>query len=511
MTEQEKKDQAFKNVTVGYANDPEAKSIVLPQGMSLKKGAEWLLVQDAEMGKEVGLHYTFPNYYPLDAALALYKALMRTYGFTSLVGTPSFWGEKPPVLVGVEVEPGVTVQIPWGSMQISGITGRLETGATLVENKATFVLAGKVVQRDRGQVDKIVALAKDILKSESIYKGKAVVVDLPDQNFDILKAPKFMDLTGVQESDLIFPRVVQEAVETNIFAPIKHTALCRQHQIPRRRGILLAGPYGCGKTLTSRVTAKVAVDNGWTFIYVNDLKQLPQALHFAKSYAPAVIFGEDINRVVSGERDEEMDEYFNVIDGIDRKADEVMVVFTTNEVEEIHPGMMRPGRIDAMIEVTPPDADATARLVRVYGRGLIDPNANLDLVGTILSGHIPAVTREAVERAKLVAIQDCGGGELVVREEHLVSAAHQLVAHSAYINRQYGPEKPDLQVLGEAIGGEISKAMNFRREALEDDYEFNDDTKPVEENLKQLVSEALDKSGRGGKRKNGNGRAAKTE
>ncbi len=357
----EKKEPEFKNVTLAYADDPNVKSIVLPQGMQPKKGAEWLLIQDAELGKEVQLHYTFPNYYPLDAAFALYKALLRTYGFTSLVDTPpkSFMEDKkPPILVGVEVEPGKTIQIPWGSMRISGVQGRLETSATLVDDQATFVLAGTVVQRDRGEVDKLVAKAKEILRTESIYKGKAIRVDLPPENFDLLKAPKFMDLDGVQESDLIFPYVVQEAVDTNILAVLKHTARCREHGIPRRRGVLLAGRYGTGKTLTARVAAKVAQDNGWTFVYLDDLTQLPQAMHFAKSYQPAVIFGEDINRVVSGNRDANMDEYFNVLDGVDNKKDEVMVVFTTNDVDEIHPGMLRPGRVDAMIHVTPPDAAA---------------------------------------------------------------------------------------------------------------------------------------------------------
>ena len=506
MTEK-KKEPEFKNVTVAYADDPEAKTIVLPAGMGLTKGAEWLLRQEAEMGKEVALHYPFPGHYPLDAAYAMYRAIQRTFGFTSLVDTPSFFGPTPPTLVGVEVRLGETIQIPWGSFQLSGIKGRLETAATLVDDQATFVLGGSIVQRDRGEVDKLVCLAKNILATESIYKGKAVKVDLPSQNFDLTKAPKFMDLEGVKEDDLIFTRTVQEAVDTNILTPIKFTALCREHDIPRRRGILLAGPYGVGKTLTARVTAKVCQDHGWTFIYVDDLEQLPQALYFAKNYSPAVVFGEDINRVVSGERDSDMDEYFNSLDGVDRKKDEVMVVFTTNEVQEIHPGMMRPGRIDAMIEVTPPDAEATARLVSVYGRGLIDPAADLAQVGAILAGQIPAVTREAVERAKLVAIKDSKGGRLMVRTEHLVSAARQLVAHAEYINRKYAGSPPDLQILGQAIGREIGSAMNWKRAAKSENYDFATDQEDglgsyAEEyrtpaaNFAEVVSTALDEAGR---------------
>lgn len=514
MAEEAKKQEPeFKNVTVAYAQDPEAKQIVLPGGMSLKKGAEWLMIQDRELDKEVSLHYPFPGYYPVDAALALYKALTRTYGFTGLVDTPPasmFEEKKPPVLVGVEVSPGHTVQIPWGAMVIHGIKGRLESEATLVDGQPVFVLGGTIVQRDRHQVDKIVALAKEILRTESIYRGKAIKVDLPPRHLDLLKAPKFMEVNDVQEGDLIFPRVVQQAVETNIFVPIKHTAVCRAHDIPRRRGILLAGPYGTGKTLTALVTAKLCVNNGWTFIYVDNLEQLPQALHFAKQYAPSVVFGEDINRVVSGDRDEDMDEYFNVLDGVDRKKDEVMVIFTTNEVDEIHPGMMRPGRIDAIIPVEPPDAEATTRLVRVYGRGLLDPDADLTLVGRILAGQIPAVVREAVERAKLVAIGNGSmrDGKIVVFEADLVSAAEQLVQHAEYVNREYEGEKPDMQILGEAIGGAIRDALGGKQR-WENEYGApdpddgdtpyggrGDEPETGGEAIAVVVKDALDKAGR---------------
>ena len=52
--------------------------------------------------------------YPVGAALEFYKAIQQTYGFTSMVPTPGFWGPTPPTMIGVEISEDETVQIPWG-------------------------------------------------------------------------------------------------------------------------------------------------------------------------------------------------------------------------------------------------------------------------------------------------------------------------------------------------------------------------------------------------------------
>jgi transitional endoplasmic reticulum ATPase len=212
--------------------------------------------------------------------------------------------------------------------------------------------------------------------------------------------PEFIDLAHVAESDMIHTAETSALIATNIFSPLKNTAACRKHRIPLKRGVLLEGRYGTGKSLTARVTAKVATDNGWTFIMLDRAQGLRAAIEFAKNYQPCVIFAEDIDRAAD-RSDEAVNDLVNMLDGVISKSMEMMVVLTTNFIDKIDTALLRPGRFDAVISIQPPDPETVGRLIRQYGRDLIDASADLGPVGEVIAGQIPATIREVVERAKL--------------------------------------------------------------------------------------------------------------
>ncbi len=165
-------------------------------------------------------------------------------------------------------------------------------------------------------------------------------------------------------------------------------------------------------------------NNGLRHFAVDTVRNLQPAIYFAQQYQPAVIFAEDIDRVVEGSaRTDDVDAILNSIDGVDTKGSELIVVLTTNHIERINRAMLRPGRLDAVVSVRPPDAEAAQRLLRLYGRGLIPEDAKLLTVGGMLEGQIPAVIREVVERSKFSAITRLDGGALSLTEADLVTAA----------------------------------------------------------------------------------------
>lgn len=481
----------FSNVSVQFVNDPNSKHIILPDGMTLKEGRHWLQKIEDEETRIFVFEYKFKNWFPLDAMWSTYRALSELHGFVHIADFQSWFGPTPPTMMTIDIDYGNTQQIPWGPIEVSALSQPLVPSIELEQGLPTLVFHAKIRHNERAIADKLMKRTEEMLRSGSIYRGRAIEVDFTmfppnDFRFDPTKAPRFWDCSRVSPDNLILPDDVQAELNTSLWGPIRKTAQARKHGIPLRRGVLIDGSYGVGKTLAARVTAKLCQDNGWTFLYLKHLDQLEQALYFAKKYEPCVIFAEDVNRIVNGERDADMDKLFNVMDGVDRKDDEVMVVFTTNNIEEIHAGMLRPGRIDSVIKVTPPDAVAARKLVRLYGRDTLDQTATLEEVGNLLNGQIPAIIREAVERAKLAAILDTEDNDpVVVKDSHLVTAAKQMLLHAELLKTPPEP-KPDLQVLGESFG-EILVA------GLRKTYSYGNDHSDAEvkkSGLRNLVDEA---------------------
>jgi transitional endoplasmic reticulum ATPase len=253
--------------------------------------------------------------------------------------------------------------------------------------------------------------------------------------------PSFLDTSKVDVDGLIYSQAVMDAVRTNLFTPIQRVNDCIANGVPVKRGVLLGGTYGTGKTLAATCASRLAEDNGITYVYCPRASELADAIEFAKQYqSPAcVVFCEDIDRAVNGERTVAMDDILNIIDGIDSKKANIITVLTTNDLDGINPAMLRPGRLDAVIEVTPPDAKATERLIRYYGGESISANEDLTEAARVLSeqGAIPAIIAEVVHRAKLaqITIQQPGTKVTGITGEALKVSAETMAMQLALLAR----------------------------------------------------------------------------
>lgn len=428
-----------KNVTMKH----EGTEIILPvingKEMTYDEAIVWLNRKKEEEENVVAVYYEI-NAAPLDAAVALQKAISKIYGWSNGIPTPGFFGDRPPQMIGVNISKDEKVNVPWGRIEIPGIEGYIQTYMK-DEPHPAFIIGGEVKRKHSNNIKELVKLTQDIIKEDSIYRGKAVKVDFEwlregDDYSPTDHCPQFMDMTGIKDDDLIFGQAVTDSLDIGLFTPIEKSQACREFGVPLKRGVLLYGPYGTGKTMTAYVAALKAVRNGWTFIYLDSVADLKEGLRFAAQYAPAVIFAEDIDRLVNGARSMEMDEVLNTLDGVDTKGAEIITVLTTNHIESINPAMLRPGRLDTLVEVSPPDSVAAQRLVSLYARGLLADDVNLEEVGNKLEGKIPAFIREVTERAKIAAIARSENGESIegkVLEVDLIKASNAMEIHASML------------------------------------------------------------------------------
>ena len=382
--------------------------IILPQGMKTADAIESLKRQLRYDEEKVKMSFDF-NYFVWDGAYALAKVMQDRYGF--VFGEKSGFFSEPPTLIGIEIELGKTVQVPWGTFSVPSVEAMFECGYVEKEGKLLFKLNIVTKHMYEEEIKSLHASVVSYLEKNSIYKGKAFGIRFTDDRGKSLLAngeiptPKFLDVTKDRSKELVFPKHVAEQIETNLFTVLERLDQVRESGIPVKRGILLAGPYGVGKTLTAYVAARKAVTNGITYIYCQKPEEFANVMRMAAQYAPCLVFCEDVDRIVPSERDKAVDELINIIDGVETKNAEIVTVFTTNDVDSVNQSLLRPGRMDAVIVVERADAQAVQQLIRNYAGKYIQPGTDLTEIGEVLKGNIPAVIREVCERSKLAALR----------------------------------------------------------------------------------------------------------
>jgi transitional endoplasmic reticulum ATPase len=423
------------------------KKIILPPGMSYKDAHEWLERQEKAEESPVRIMTDIPCF-PFDGIIALSKALAHTYGYIE-AEMKGFFGEKqPPIHVKVPLADGTYANAVLGQIR----NPKWEGG--YIEAKvegASIIVRGEVKKKFEVEVNEILDLTKKMIREESIYRGQAIHMDLSwmagERDFNVMEdSPKFIQ-TG--DAKLILNRQVEDQLNTSVFMLIERTEACVANGIPLKHGALFQGPFGTGKTMTAKVIARKSVQNGWTFIYLSRAEDLAHGLRIAKMYAPAVIFAEDIDTAVN-ERDADMNDILNTIDGIDTKDTPVVTVLTTNKVEDIEPAFLRAGRIDTVIHYLPPDGETAGRFVTELGGDLLADDVDVKKAGAALEGLVAAFIAEAVSKAKRMAIYRTGNADITgqITTEDLLRAA-EIVKHHASMMKP--KDKTRAELIAEAV------------------------------------------------------------
>lgn len=438
--------------------------LIVPENMSYGGAIDLLKRRMQYEQEEVALSETF-DAFPWDGAHALDNVLVAMFGWAPSVPTPGFFKNNPPRLIAVDVDYGKVKQVPWGRFDLPTVNGILDCGVNNKDGLIRFQLTATVKRKDEETIKALFSAVREFLKTGSIYRGKAVKIRFRDDLGEALAMPepKFMDTKSIDPSALIYSKDVQRSVETNLFTPIRRVKDCIANGIPVKRGVMLGGDYGTGKTLAAVVASKYAVESSLTFIYVQRADELDMAISFAKLYSDpaAVLFCEDIDRSLQGERTVKIDDILNTIDGIDSKHMNLITVLTSNHLENINAAMLRPGRLDAIIEVTAPDAEATERLIRHYGGEAIAPETDLTDAAEMLAGTIPAIIAEVVKRAKLsqLATQEPGTKVEKLSSVALRDAAYTMATQQELLKRASAPKAgiPTLDAaLRELFGGVLA-------------------------------------------------------
>lgn len=218
---------------------------------------------------------------------------------------------------------------------------------------------------------------------------------------------RFRERPTMTREELILPAATFADLRRQVVGVARNSTRLRAAGQHLKRGILLYGPPGVGKTHSVRYLISELVGTTVVELTGETLHGIREACSVARTLQPAMIVVEDVDLIA-----EERSHYggetpllftlLNEMDGLDEDAD-VVFLLTTNRADLLEPALAsRPGRVDQAVHIELPDREARRRLVELY-RGSLDVDlSRLDAVLDRTDGVTASFLKELLRRAAVV-------------------------------------------------------------------------------------------------------------
>ena len=405
----------------------EGDKLVIPKNMSLSHAKKFIEMKEQELEKPTDFTHVF-NYRPYDGAWCTWNFMKRSFGVVGhkdrLVKTMFGTEKAPPMMIDIPIGVGQTEQVPWGRVELPFMPGAVFEFETFYhEDKGPlFWMQVNAPKKYRFEIEGIFRGVEEELKDRSLYRGKA---------FDGQENPEFIDLSTVDPKRVVYSKEVMAQLEANIWAQLRYTSEFERLGIPLKRAVLIHGPFGTGKTLSALLTGQEAAKAGWTFIKARPGRDnIFTVMQTAKLYEPCVVFYEDVDQIAAVDAQDRsgVAQLLDVFDGIEAKGTRILCVLTTNYPDKIHKGMARPGRLDAMIEISELDQEGVKALVLTrLSEEMLEDDIDWGAVYGAAIEYKPAFVTEFADRTMRYLISDFGttNGHKVGTQQ-LVNAANGL-------------------------------------------------------------------------------------
>jgi transitional endoplasmic reticulum ATPase len=237
---------------------------------------------------------------------------------------------------------------------------------------------------------------------------------------------------------------VKEVLTESVLWPLSYPDAFARLGVQPPRGVLLYGPPGCGKTYLVKAVAGTGKANvlsvkGAELLskWVGESERAVRELfRRAREAAPTLIFLDEVDALApirgqasdGGTTDRVVAALLTELDGVESLRN-VVVIGATNRPDLVDPAMLRPGRLERLVYVPPPDADARADILRAAVKN-VPLAADVDLPGLAveLDGFSAADCAALVREAALAAMRESLEASSVTAEH--VAIARQRVRPS---------------------------------------------------------------------------------
>jgi len=224
----------------------------------------------------------------------------------------------------------------------------------------------------------------------------------------------FADVAGIDEAKMELTEIVDF-----LKSPERYSRL--GGRMPH--GVLLSGAPGTGKTLLARAVAgeahaaffSISASEFIEAIVGVGASRVRDLFTQARAAAPAIVFIDELDAIgrsrqgsvsVSGandEREQTLDQILTEMDGFE-PTEAVVVLAATNRVDVLDSALLRPGRFDRRVVVSPPDRVGRAAILKVHTQGIpLAPSVDLDALASATPGMVGADLANLANEAALLA------------------------------------------------------------------------------------------------------------
>ncbi len=225
---------------------------------------------------------------------------------------------------------------------------------------------------------------------------------------------KWTDIGGLDS-------VKQELIEA-VEWPLKYPEAFDAINTRPPRGVLLFGPPGTGKTLLAKA---IATESEANFIsikgpellskYVGESERVVrEVFRKARQASPAIIFFDEIDSIVptrgtafdAGVTERVVSQILTELDGLE-ELKSVVVVAATNRPDMVDPALLRPGRLDRLIYIKPPNKKERDIIFSIHLKGKpVDPGVDVDKISQRAEGYVGADIEAICREAAMLALRD---------------------------------------------------------------------------------------------------------
>ncbi|MEM3252520.1 MAG: AAA family ATPase, partial [Thermoplasmata archaeon] len=280
--------------------------------------------------------------------------------------------------------------------------------------------AMKALRRYLPSIDLDKPIPIDILQKMTVEKDDFKEA-LKEVEPSILRSV-LLEVPNVKWSEIGDLEDAKQALKEAVEMPIKEPQKFKLMGIRPTKGILLYGPPGTGKTLLAKA---VATESEMNFITIKgpevlskwvgeSEKAIREIFKKAKQASPAIIFLDEIDSIAprrgmfsdSGVTERMVNQLLTSMDGIEN-IEGVVIIAASNRPEIIDPALLRAGRFDRLIYVSPPNKEARLKILEIHTRKMpLDKGLNLPDLASRLENYVGSDIENLCREAGMIAIRE---------------------------------------------------------------------------------------------------------